>query len=267
VRKGVGYRRPPPYSGIQERLAIRPTLRVSWLPRERASSCARVLKLSFLTHSHTCTYLHLPKDILIHRHTMTLTSLDKSSQKPIAEPEPEPTFKRRNPFESPPSDTSSGAINTEADVCSEPAIDSSFPALQDPIEGAEAFSRAKDRKTGCYRSSVYVDAFDLALDTVLKEESYLFDYAEQEIFAKYRSLDYEAQHLYVAVPPAASVILIQLDMFASFSGRRMPGSASTNCSIRRTYRISVPHVRLYRIPLLAWRTRMSSSLWMRQLAS
>ncbi|KAL6834165.1 VRR-NUC domain-containing protein [Trichoderma sp. SZMC 28015] len=47
------------------------------------------------------------------------------------------------------------------------------------------------------RSSIYVDAFNLALDTVLEEESSLFSSKESEIFKQWRSLDYEAQYLYV----------------------------------------------------------------------
>ncbi|KAF7547745.1 hypothetical protein G7046_g8910 [Stylonectria norvegica] len=47
------------------------------------------------------------------------------------------------------------------------------------------------------RSSIYVDAFNLALDTVLDEESHLFDDNEIEVFRQWRELDYEAQYLYV----------------------------------------------------------------------
>ncbi|KAL4725971.1 hypothetical protein ACLX1H_006647 [Fusarium chlamydosporum] len=47
------------------------------------------------------------------------------------------------------------------------------------------------------RSSIYVDAFNLALDTVLEEESHLFDEKESEIFKQWRDLGYEAQYLYV----------------------------------------------------------------------
>ncbi|KAM6479739.1 VRR-NUC domain-containing protein [Trichoderma sp. SZMC 28011] len=47
------------------------------------------------------------------------------------------------------------------------------------------------------RSSIYVDAFNLALDTVLEEESSLFSSRESEIFKQWRSLNYEAQYLYV----------------------------------------------------------------------
>lgn len=45
------------------------------------------------------------------------------------------------------------------------------------------------------RSSIYVDAFNLALDTVLEEESSLFSKRECEIFDQWRQLNYEAQYL------------------------------------------------------------------------
>lgn len=47
------------------------------------------------------------------------------------------------------------------------------------------------------RSSIYVDAFNLALDTVLEDEAHLFDDKEMAIFEQWRSLNYEAQYLYV----------------------------------------------------------------------
>ncbi|KAJ5145716.1 uncharacterized protein N7515_000280 [Penicillium bovifimosum] len=47
------------------------------------------------------------------------------------------------------------------------------------------------------KSSIYVDAFNLALETVLDEESHLFDEAEMDIFRQWRELSYESQYLYV----------------------------------------------------------------------
>ncbi|KAK7397560.1 hypothetical protein QQX98_013068 [Neonectria punicea] len=47
------------------------------------------------------------------------------------------------------------------------------------------------------KSSIYVDAFNLALDAVLDEESHLFDEKEMDVFRQWRVLDYEAQFLYV----------------------------------------------------------------------
>ncbi|KAE8149052.1 VRR-NUC domain-containing protein [Aspergillus avenaceus] len=47
------------------------------------------------------------------------------------------------------------------------------------------------------KSSIYVDAFELALDTVLGEEAHLFSHAEMEVFARWRALSYQARYLYV----------------------------------------------------------------------
>lgn len=47
------------------------------------------------------------------------------------------------------------------------------------------------------KSSIYVDAFNLALDTVLEDEAHLFDEKEMAVFDQWRGLDYEAQYLYV----------------------------------------------------------------------
>jgi fanconi-associated nuclease 1 len=45
------------------------------------------------------------------------------------------------------------------------------------------------------RSSIYVDAFNLALETVLEEEAHLFDEAEREVFRHWQALTYESQYL------------------------------------------------------------------------
>jgi len=45
------------------------------------------------------------------------------------------------------------------------------------------------------KSSIYVDAFNLALETVLEDEGHLFDEKEMEVFERWRDLDYEAQYL------------------------------------------------------------------------
>ena len=47
------------------------------------------------------------------------------------------------------------------------------------------------------RSSIYVDAFNLALTTVLEEEGHLWNDAEKRIFAEWDKLNYDAQYLYV----------------------------------------------------------------------
>lgn len=45
------------------------------------------------------------------------------------------------------------------------------------------------------KSSIYVDAFNLALETVLEDESHLFDKAEMTVFERWRNLSYEGQYL------------------------------------------------------------------------
>lgn len=47
------------------------------------------------------------------------------------------------------------------------------------------------------KKSIYVDAFNLALDCVLTEERHLFSDAEMEIFEHWKALNYESQYLYV----------------------------------------------------------------------
>ncbi|PHH59026.1 hypothetical protein CDD81_3928 [Ophiocordyceps australis] len=47
------------------------------------------------------------------------------------------------------------------------------------------------------KSSIYVDAFNLALDTVLEDEWQLFNDEELQVFGQWRSLDYQSQYLYV----------------------------------------------------------------------
>lgn len=45
------------------------------------------------------------------------------------------------------------------------------------------------------KSSIYVDAFNLALETVLEDESHLFDETEMAVFDRWKSLSYEGQYL------------------------------------------------------------------------
>lgn len=45
------------------------------------------------------------------------------------------------------------------------------------------------------RSSIYVDAFNLALETVLEDEKHLFDEPELAVFEHWRELPYETQYL------------------------------------------------------------------------
>jgi len=56
-------------------------------------------------------------------------------------------------------------------------------------------TRLGDRKWTRGQSSIYVDAFNLALETVLEDEGHLFDEKEMEVFRQWESLQYEAQYL------------------------------------------------------------------------
>jgi Fanconi-associated nuclease 1 len=62
------------------------------------------------------------------------------------------------------------------------------------------------------RSSIYVDAFNLTLETVLNEESHLFDEAELAIFKQWKDLIYESQYLYAPTSLFNSYIPIILNM-------------------------------------------------------
>ncbi len=65
-------------------------------------------------------------------------------------------------------------------------------------EGADSSDlreRLGQRKWVKGKSSIYVDAFNLALETVLEDESHLFDEPEMKVFQEWRDLSYEAQYL------------------------------------------------------------------------
>ena len=49
-----------------------------------------------------------------------------------------------------------------------------------------------------WRSSIYVDAFNLALDTVLADEAHLFNDVERRVFDEWKRLGYGAQYLFVS---------------------------------------------------------------------
>lgn len=81
------------------------------------------------------------------------------------------------------------------------SIDATIFAAENPdvfLEGS-LYSPAPSNNTlsPIYRSSIYVDAFNLALDTVLQQESHLFSNGELDVFASWHGLDYEAQYLFV----------------------------------------------------------------------
>ena len=131
----------------------------------------------------------------------------------VTKPPPTPRKKRNNRDEvanSDAEDEGSTIKDEEKDTKTDlesalPPIDTGAEAIEayqafkasqeDASEGAE--ERLKDRSWIRGKSSLYVDAFNLALDTVLEDESHLFDEAESEVFRIWRDLNYEAQYLYV----------------------------------------------------------------------
>lgn len=69
-------------------------------------------------------------------------------------------------------------------------------------------ARLNQRTWSKGKSSIYVDAFNLALGTVLEDEGHLFDEKENEVFQQWQDLDYEAQYLYGCHPLAANRFLL-----------------------------------------------------------
>ncbi|DAA79662.1 TPA_exp: Uncharacterized protein A8136_0435 [Trichophyton benhamiae CBS 112371] len=63
------------------------------------------------------------------------------------------------------------------------------------LEGTQ--QRLTQRRWVKGESSIYVDAFNYALDSVLQDESHLFNEAEQAVFDYWKGLSYESQYLYV----------------------------------------------------------------------
>lgn len=90
-------------------------------------------------------------------------------------------------------------------------LETALPPIQtdkEAIEAYEASRAAEQAELGLQerldgqnwikgKSSIYVDAFNLALETVLEEEIHLFDEAEHAVFKQWRELSYEGQYLYV----------------------------------------------------------------------
>ncbi|KAI1083161.1 VRR-NUC domain-containing protein [Whalleya microplaca] len=108
------------------------------------------------------------------------------------------------------------AEQSETDTDAHPprrtAIESALPEVKSTKEALEEYEnfrasqgdgtdtaaeRLESRKWVRGKNSIYVDAFNLALGTVLDEESHLFDEKERHIFDQWNALNYEAQYLYV----------------------------------------------------------------------
>lgn len=69
--------------------------------------------------------------------------------------------------------------------------------------------RLQDQNWTKGKSSIYVDAFNLALETVLDEENHLFNDAEKALFGYWRKLGYEAQYLSVNTTVIEYLLIIK----------------------------------------------------------
>ncbi|KAM0516170.1 hypothetical protein ACHAP9_006126 [Verticillium nonalfalfae] len=85
-----------------------------------------------------------------------------------------------------------------------PAIEDALPPVETDKEAIERYELYKASQSSDVgekpqwvkgKSSIYVDAFNLALDTVLEDESHLFDMRERTVFEQWRLLDYQSQYL------------------------------------------------------------------------
>ncbi|PWY63723.1 hypothetical protein BO83DRAFT_370089 [Aspergillus eucalypticola CBS 122712] len=136
-----------------------------------------------------------------------------SSDSPLIKPSETPLPERLD-YDPTPAEAGVGAAGDDSEIPSnsQTELESSLPAIQADNRAIEEYeaSRAVDDENepdlrqrlrdGTWRkgrSSIYVDAFNLALETVLDEEAHLFDKAEMEVFRQWRELDYESQYLYV----------------------------------------------------------------------
>lgn len=81
----------------------------------------------------------------------------------------------------------------------------------DDVEEPDFLQRLQEGKWRKGKSSIYVDAFNLALQTVLDEEAHLFNEAEMELFRQWRGMSYQSQYLYVSLSPCeceGSVVIV-----------------------------------------------------------
>jgi len=82
-------------------------------------------------------------------------------------------------------------IKTDKEAIAEyEAMRASEQDISDDLE-----DRLKRRQWVKGKSSIYVDAFNFALETVLEDEAHLFNETEMGVFNQWRDLDYEAQYL------------------------------------------------------------------------
>ncbi|KUL87511.1 hypothetical protein ZTR_04626 [Talaromyces verruculosus] len=86
-------------------------------------------------------------------------------------------------------------VNADEDAIKE--YENAKAAEVEETEQLSLEQRLEERKWHKGKSSIYVDAFNLALETVLNEEAHLFDQTELDVFRRWQDLSYGAQYLYV----------------------------------------------------------------------
>lgn len=141
----------------------------------------------------------------------TFESTDgEDSRDTFDSPEPTPNNSRRRfNDEIPDSDEDSEGEDAPSAPHRPTELESALPPVKTDKEAIDEYeamraaedvpedlkSRLSQRTWVQGKSSIYVDAFNLALETVLEDEGHLFDEKEMEVFNQWRLLDYEAQYL------------------------------------------------------------------------
>ncbi|KUJ24058.1 uncharacterized protein LY89DRAFT_633896 [Mollisia scopiformis] len=142
----------------------------------------------------------------------TFESTDGEDSRDVSDAESIVQTPRRHREEIPDSDDENESGDDGPSTIQRPAeLESALPPIKtdkEAIDEYEAMRAAEDvpedlkprlsqRNWTKGKSSIYVDAFNLALETVLEDEGHLFDEKEMEVFRQWRDLSYEAQYLYV----------------------------------------------------------------------
>ncbi|KAG9248855.1 VRR-NUC domain-containing protein [Calycina marina] len=132
------------------------------------------------------------------------------------------------PLEQPPArptdlESASPAVKTDKEAMAE------YEAMRAASQAESSGLQGRLEKQSWVRgkSCIYVDAFNLALDTVLQDEGHLFSEKEVEVFKQWRQLEYEAQYLYVRLFLRKTSAWHRVDKLKYFSDiADIPGAAS-----------------------------------------
>ena len=141
----------------------------------------------------------------------TLESTDGEDSHSISEDESNSRIPNRYLDEIPDSEDDDDALDQSQPKPARPTeLESALPPIKTDKEAIAEYEamraseqdnteilqgRLKERKWTKGKNSIYVDAFNLALETVLGDEGHLFDEKELEVFNQWRDLDYESQYL------------------------------------------------------------------------